>query len=81
MGLISCMITGIKIHLFKLKLLGNNFYNNKKTFFKSNERNAYDRDWISSVQSYFCIHFRYKFSVYFELYAPIVYRTCNAILN
>jgi len=22
--------------------------------------------WISSAQSYFCIHFRYKFSVYFE---------------
>jgi len=25
--------------------------------------------WISSAQSYFCIHFRYKFSVYFELRA------------
>jgi len=24
------------------------------------------RGWISSAQSYFCIHFRYKFSVYFE---------------
>jgi len=25
--------------------------------------------WISSAQSHFCIHFRYKFSVYFELRA------------
>jgi len=31
------------------------------------ETPIHDRGWISSVQSYFCIHFRYKFSVYFEL--------------
>jgi len=28
------------------------------------EMPIYGRGWISSVQSYFCIHFRYKFSVY-----------------
>jgi len=30
------------------------------------EMPIYDRDWISSAQSYFCIQFRYKFSIYFE---------------
>jgi len=29
----------------------------------------HSRGWISSAQSYFCIQFRHKFSVYFELRA------------
>jgi len=33
------------------------------------EMPIHGRGWISSAQSYFCIHFGYKFSIYFKMHA------------